>query len=56
VLRLEPEFTTRSAYEDFIAHARSGLPGSATIAAAAGALADSAVKVLTHSDSSGGRQ
>jgi UDP-glucose 4-epimerase len=53
VLRLEPEFTTRSAFEDFLSHARSGLPGSATIAAAVDGLAGSAVKVLTRPDSSG---
>jgi UDP-glucose 4-epimerase len=53
VLRLEPEFTTRAAFEDFISQARSGLPGSATIAAAVGGLTDTAVKVLTRSDSSG---
>jgi len=53
VLRLEPEFTTRSAFEDFISQARSGLPGTAMIGAVAGGLADSAVKVLAHSEPSG---
>jgi UDP-glucose 4-epimerase len=53
VLGLEPEFTTRMAFEDFISHAGSGLPGAA-IAAAVGGLADSAAKVLTRSHPSGG--
>jgi UDP-glucose 4-epimerase len=53
VLRLEPEFTTRSAFEDFISQARPGLPGTATLGAMAGGLADSAVKVLAHSEPSG---
>jgi len=53
VLRLEPDFTTRSAFEDFITQARSGLPGAATLGALAGGLADSAVKVLVHSEPSG---
>jgi len=54
VLRLEPKFTTRAAYEDFVRHTRSALPGRDTIAGAVGALADSAVRVLTRSDSPGG--
>jgi UDP-glucose 4-epimerase len=53
VLGLEPEFTTRSAFEDFASHARSGLPGVAAVAAGVGGLADSAVKVLTRSGASG---
>ncbi|MEP7192920.1 MAG: NAD-dependent epimerase/dehydratase family protein [Actinomycetota bacterium] len=52
VLGLEPEFTTRTAYEDFAAHAGTGRPG-ATIVAAAGGLADSAAKLLPGSHSSG---
>jgi len=52
VLGLEPEFTTRAAFEDFIAHTGSGRPGTA-ITAAVGALAGSAAKVLTRSHSSG---
>jgi UDP-glucose 4-epimerase len=55
VLGLDPEFTTREAFEDFARHARPGLPGSATIAAAVGGLADSAVKVLARPHSSGGK-
>ena len=52
VLGLEPEFTTRAAFEDFISHTGSGRPGTA-ITAAVGALAGSAAKVLTRSHSSG---
>ena len=48
VLRLEPKFTTRTAFEDFVSHARSGLPGSAAVAAAFNGPASSAAKVLTH--------
>jgi len=54
VLRLEPEFTTRMAFEDFISHVGSGLPG-AGIASAVGGFAGSAVNVLTRSPSSGGK-
>ena len=53
VLRLEPEFTTRTAFEDFIAHVGSGLPGSAAIGAAVNGLAGSAANVLTHVLASG---
>ena len=53
VLRLEPEFTTRTAFEDFISHAGSGLPGSAAIAAAVNGLAGAAGSVLTHTLASG---
>jgi UDP-glucose 4-epimerase len=53
VLRLEPKFTTRTAFEDFIAHVRSGLPGGATIGAAVNGLADSAASVLGHALNSG---
>ena len=52
VLRLEPEFTTRTAFEDFTSRARPGLPGAA-IAAVTGGLAGSAAKVLACSHSSG---
>jgi UDP-glucose 4-epimerase len=52
VLGLEPEFTTRMAFEDFAAHTRAGRPG-AGIVAAAGGLAGSAAKVLAGSHSSG---
>ena len=48
VLRLEPEFTTRRAFEDFITHVGSGVPGSAAIGAAVNGLAGSAANVLTH--------
>jgi len=47
VLRLEPEFTTRAAFEDFVSHHGPGLPGSAAIGAAVNALAGSAATVLT---------
>jgi UDP-glucose 4-epimerase len=52
VLRLEPDYTTRTAFEDFVAHTRSGLPGAA-IAAMVGGLAGSAAKILTRPRSSG---
>ena len=53
VLHLEPEFTTRAAFEDFISHAGSGLPGSAKIGAAANGLAGAAANVLTSVLASG---
>ena len=53
VLRLEPEFTTRTAFEDFLAHVGSGLPGSAAIGAAVNGLKGSAANVLTHVLASG---
>jgi UDP-glucose 4-epimerase len=49
VLHLEPEFTTRTAFEDFISHTRSGLPSSGAIASAVGGLAGSAANALTRS-------
>jgi UDP-glucose 4-epimerase len=52
VLGLEPEFTTRTAFEDFASHAGTGLPG-ASIASAAGDLAGSAARVLARSHTSG---
>jgi UDP-glucose 4-epimerase len=52
VLDLEPEFTTRTAFEDFASHAGTGRPGAA-ITAAAGGLAGSAAKVLACSHPSG---
>ena len=52
VLRLEPEFTTRTAFEDFASHLRSPLPGAA-FAGALGGFADSAVRALSGSHSSG---
>jgi UDP-glucose 4-epimerase len=52
VLHLEPDFTTRTAFEDFISHTGSGLRG-AEMAAAVGGLAASAAKVLTRSQSLG---
>jgi UDP-glucose 4-epimerase len=48
VLDLEPEFTTRTAFEDFASHAGTGRPGVAITAAASG-LAGSAAKVLACS-------
>jgi len=53
VLRLEPGFTTREAFGDFVAHMRSGLPGAGAILAAAGGVAGSAARVLTRSSASG---
>jgi len=47
VLRLEPDFTTRTAFEDFISHAGSTRPGAA-IVSTIGGLAGSAARVLTH--------
>jgi UDP-glucose 4-epimerase len=52
VLLLEPEFTTRTAFEDFALHVGSGRPG-AVISAAVGGLAGSAAKVLVRPHSSG---
>ena len=51
VLGLEPEFTTRTAFEDSVSHTGPGLPGGA-ITAAVGGLVGSAAKVLTRSSSS----
>jgi UDP-glucose 4-epimerase len=48
VLHLEPEFTTRLAFEDFISHAGPGLPSSAAIAASVGGLVGSAAQVLAR--------
>ncbi len=48
VLHLEPKFTTRSAFADFISHAGFGLPGSAAMGSVANGLAGSAANVLTH--------
>jgi UDP-glucose 4-epimerase len=56
VLRLQPRFTTRTAFEDFVSHAGSGVPGSAAIGAAVGGLsglAGSAANVLSHALASG---
>ena len=59
VLHLEPEFTTRTAFEDFVAHVGSGLPVSAAIGAAGRGLsgllgsAGSAANVLTHALATG---
>ena len=53
VLGLEPEFTTRTAFEDFISHVGSGLPGSAAIGAAVNGLAGSAANVLARVLASG---
>ena len=53
VLHLEPEFTTRTAFEDFTSQMGSGLPGSAAIGAAVNGLAGSAANVLTHVLASG---
>ena len=47
VLRLEPDFTTRMAFEDFISHTGSTRPGAA-IVSTVGGLAGSAARVLTH--------
>jgi UDP-glucose 4-epimerase len=53
VLRLEPEFTTRAAFDEFSTYCGSGVPGGAAIAGAVGGLADSALKTLARADSSG---
>jgi UDP-glucose 4-epimerase len=53
VLRLEPEFTTRAAFDEFSLYSRAGVPGGAAIAGAVGGLADSAIKILAHPDSAG---
>lgn len=53
VLRLEPKFTTRTAFEDFLSHVGSGVPGGAAIGAAISGLAGSAVNALSHATSSG---
>jgi UDP-glucose 4-epimerase len=47
VLNLEPEFTTRTAFEDYVAHTGSGLAGAAI--AAADGLTAVATKVLSRS-------
>ncbi|HEY5247687.1 MAG TPA: NAD-dependent epimerase/dehydratase family protein [Dermatophilaceae bacterium] len=52
VLGLEPEFTTRSAFEDFVSHLGSGQPG-ASIVEAAGGLAGSAANALGRAHLSG---
>lgn len=52
VLGLEPEFTTRTAFEDFASHAGTGMPG-AVLAAAVGGLAGPAARVLARSHASG---
>jgi UDP-glucose 4-epimerase len=52
VLGLEPEFTTRTAFEDFAARAGTGPPG-ASIASAAGGLAGSAARVIGRSHALG---
>jgi UDP-glucose 4-epimerase len=48
VLGLEPKYTTRTAFEDFISHLGSGLPGGPAIGAAVSGLAGSAVNVIGH--------
>jgi UDP-glucose 4-epimerase len=48
VLRLDPEFTTRAAFEDFASHLGTCLPGGATIGAAVNGLSGSAATVLTY--------
>jgi UDP-glucose 4-epimerase len=53
VLRLEPEFTTRAAFEDFVSHLGPALPGSTAMGAAASGLAGAAANVLTHALASG---
>jgi UDP-glucose 4-epimerase len=52
VLRLEPQFTTRTSFEDFVSHTGSGLPGT-VVAAAVGGLAGVASRALTRSHSPG---
>ena len=43
-----PRFTTRAAFEDFIAQAGTGLPGQAVLASVADSLAGTAAGVLSH--------
>jgi UDP-glucose 4-epimerase len=51
VLQLEPQFTTRTAFEDYVAHTGSGIVGAAI--AAADGLTAVATKVLSRSHASG---
>ena len=53
VLRLEPEFTTRTAFDDFVSHLGSSLPGASAIGAGLSGFAGSAADALTHALSSG---
>lgn len=53
MLRFEPEFTTRAAFDEFSSNSGAGVPGGAAIAGAVGGLADSAIKILARADSSG---
>ena len=53
VLRLEPKFTTRTAFEDFISSVGAGLPGGAAIGAALSGLVGSAVNVLGRAPTPG---
>jgi UDP-glucose 4-epimerase len=51
VLHLEPEFTTRTAFEDYVTHTGSGMAGAAI--AAADSLTGVATRVLSRSHASG---
>jgi UDP-glucose 4-epimerase len=53
VLRLEPEYTTRTAFQDFVSHVGSAMPGTSAIGAAASGLAGAAADRLTHALASG---
>jgi UDP-glucose 4-epimerase len=48
VLHLEPGFTTRAAFEDFVAQAGTGLPGQAVLGSVANSLASHAAGILSH--------
>jgi UDP-glucose 4-epimerase len=47
-LRLEPRFTTRAAFEDFVTQAGTGLPGQAVVSSLVHGLAGSAAGILAH--------
>jgi UDP-glucose 4-epimerase len=47
-LHLQPRFTTRAAFEDFVAQAGSGLPGQAVVSSLVHGLAGSAAGLLAH--------
>jgi UDP-glucose 4-epimerase len=53
VLRLEPAYTSRGAFEDFAAHIGPAVPGTEIIGAAVHAVAGSTAGVLTHALGSG---
>ena len=52
-LHLEPRFTTRAAFEDFVAQAGTGLPGQAVVGSLVHGLAGTAAGLLAHALPSG---